>query len=100
MDILKIEILPSGEIAIYPSEPKADFQYVYRAAAGVYWDNNQKRFHHNFDGYNARELLPHQWFKYIIGVLFSEMGLDLRIKSHTQWMNVSEAQKNLIITSE
>ena len=36
--ILKVAVLADGCLGIFPDQKKGMFQYIYREAAGVYWD--------------------------------------------------------------
>jgi hypothetical protein len=43
--IVKVEVLNTGELFLAIKGPgNPNYQYVYREAAGVYWDENRKGF--------------------------------------------------------
>jgi hypothetical protein len=45
INIVKIELLPSGEVVIEPDASDTGlFEYIYRAAAGVHWNKDRKAF--------------------------------------------------------
>jgi hypothetical protein len=46
MKINKVSILSDGRLAIFPSKASSSYQYVYREASEVYWDNNNQYFYH------------------------------------------------------
>ncbi len=85
--VSNIEITDEGEIVItLESGGEASYQHVYRAAAGVYWDQERKafRFATKKDGLYAK------WFAHILGVLDDEMGLTLRLAEVVTWKGVAD----------
>ena len=80
--INRIEILPSGELFLgINSDGKELYQFVYRDAAGVYWDRERK-------GFKSTEML--NWSAPSVEVTL-EMGKDIT------WKNISESDKVLIL---
>lgn len=92
IDIAKIEILESGELAIYPSALSPSYQYVYRAAMGVYWNEATRRFQAPHAGYDAKGKTVTFWIKLIQSAVQSELGIDLILTKNTQWLNISDAE--------
>jgi hypothetical protein len=92
--VSNIEITNEGVIVIaLESGGKPSYQYVYRAAAGINWDQNGKafRFATKNDGLFAK------WFTHILKVLDEEMGLQLRLEKAVIWTTVSkEVQEELL----
>ncbi len=84
--VSNIEIAPDDSLLVVGLEGggSPSYQYVYRAAAGVYWDNvagaftldmkNDKRFAH--------------WFAHLSKVLEDEMNVQLHVGGQTAWTNV------------
>jgi hypothetical protein len=60
------------------------YQYVYRAAAGVYWDDNAGAF--KLDMKNDKRFA--HWFAHLCKVLEDEMNIQLHLGSRTAWTNV------------
>ncbi len=92
--VSNIEITDDGEIVIaLESGGKASYQYVYRAAAGVYWDQDGKafRFATKKDGLYAK------WFAHILNVLDDEMTLQLRLARVVTWTGVSNEVRDEIL---
>src|SRR5690554_3604985 len=61
-----------------------DYQYVYREAAGVYWDENQK----GFKSTPIREWTVSEWFLHIMDIVKSGLGVELKIDDNLTWKNV------------
>lgn len=88
--INKIEVLETGELLVgIESQGKPMYQYVYREAAGVYWDQSRK----GFKSTPIREWSCYQWFKQIIEVVRSGLGVELKLGANVIWQNVPEKQK-------
>ena len=89
-EILKIEILENGEMfVLLKSGGKPMYQYIYREAAEVYWDNEVKGF---------KAPAPRKWshsdgFKQIVIVTASGLGVSLKLLNDTSWINVPEQTK-------
>jgi len=65
------------------------YQYVYREAAGVYWDQNR----YGFKSTPMKEWSCSQWFKQIVEVVRSGVGVELKLGPNVVWLNVPEQQK-------
>ena len=89
----RIEILGTGELFVgLEGEGKANYQYVYREAAGVYWEPTLK-------GFKSTELkgwTPAQWFSHIVEVVRMGVGIELLLRDYIQWKGISEEEKALI----
>lgn len=80
--VSNISITDEGVIVIaLESGGKPSYQYVYRSAAGVYWDQDGKAFTFatKNDGNYAR------WFAHILKVIDDEMGVQLRLAKVVTW---------------
>lgn len=92
--VSNIGITDEGVIVIaLESGGKPSYQYVYRAAAGVYWDQDAKAFIFatKNDGRYAK------WFAHILNVLDDEMGLQLRLANEVTWTAVSDEVRNELL---
>lgn len=65
------------------------YEYVYREAAGVYWDNAK----HGFKSASMKEWSCAQWYKQIVSIVCSGLGIRLLLADHVTWSNVSEKEK-------
>lgn len=63
---------------------RPSYHHFYRAAAGIYWDNDAGAF--KFNTKNDTNFV--QWFAHIREVLEDEMNVRLRLDSRTTWKNV------------
>ena len=88
--ISKIEILENGEMLIVlASGGMPMYQYIYREAAEVYWDNEVK----GFKAPTPRKWNHSDWFKQIVGIVSSGLGVTLKLSNATVWVNVPKQTK-------
>tara|TARA_R110002124_G_scaffold229799_2_gene394949 strand:+ start:591 stop:899 length:309 start_codon:yes stop_codon:yes gene_type:complete len=89
-EISKIEILENGEMfVVLASGGKPMYQYIYREAAEVYWDNAVKAF----KAPTPRKWDHSDWFNQIVIVVASGLGITLKLSSATIWVNVPEQSR-------
>ena len=94
--INKVEVMDTGELLlILEGNGKPMYQYIYREAAGVYWD---EKFH-GFKSTPLKEWSCSKWFSHIINVVKSGLGVELQLSSQASWKNVPEQDKTEIIGS-
>ena len=80
-----VEISEDGLLILrLNSAGKPSCQYVYRAGAGVYWDQELKAF--KFSTKNDGDFV--KWFTHVLSIVESEMGLTLRLDQNTTWANI------------
>lgn len=92
--INRIEVLDTGEFLLgLEGQGESMYQYVYREAAGVYWDTERS----GFKSTQMKEWSCAQWFKQIVGVVRSGLGVELTIGANVAWLNVPEEQKAEIL---
>jgi hypothetical protein len=92
--INKVAMLDTGELLL-SLEGKGEpiYQYIYREAAGVYWDEN----HNGFKSTPLKERSCSEWFSQIISVVKSGLGVELQLSGQALWQNVPEKDKAEII---
>jgi hypothetical protein len=89
-EISKIEIQENGEMfVVLASGGKPMYQYIYREAAEVYWDNEVK----GFKAPTPRKWNHSDWFKQIVSVVASGLGVTLKLSNATIWVNVPKQTK-------
>jgi len=92
-EISKIEILENGEMFVVLScGGKPMYQYIYREAAEVYWDNEVK----GFKAPAPKKWSHTDWFKQVVSVAASGLAIELRLSNSTVWVNVPEQTKTEI----
>ena len=69
------------------------YQYVYREAAGVYWDNEN----HGFKSTQMKEKPCSEWFSHITGVVKSGLGIELVLSPETSWQDIPENDVTKIV---
>ena len=79
--ILKVAVLNDGRTAVFPESKRADYQYVYREAAGVYWDQAMGCFVST----PPQEWTPQKWYQQIIAVVRSGVGLQMVLTPDTEY---------------
>ena len=87
--ISRIEIDSSGRLLVCPAilDPTY-FQYVYRAAAEVYWDN-AGYFHSPV----PREWSYSQWLEQIRSAVRDELGIELIGLQDTSYVSVAQSDE-------
>ena len=69
-------------------EGKPMYQYVYREAAGVYWDENQKAFKSTpLNDWNESK-----WFMHIKDIVKSGLNIELSIDENVKWNNIADEE--------
>ena len=88
--INRIEVLETGELFLgLESQRKPVYQYIYRAAVGVSWDQDKS----GFKSTPMKERSCSQWFKRMVEAVRSELGVELKLGLDSIWQNVPEKQK-------
>ncbi len=83
--IKKIYVNGDSELVlILENDGKPEYQYVYRGAAGVYWDQEVK----GFKSTPMKELSCSGWFTQIIEVVKSELGVELFLSPSSSWHEI------------
>ena len=91
--INRIEVLDTGELFLgLESQGQPVYEYIYRAAVGVYWDQDEI----GFKSTPMKEQSCLQWFKQIVTAARSELGVELKLGSDVIWLNVPAQQKTEI----
>lgn len=87
--ISKILLNESNELILQlESNGKAMYQYIYREAAGIYWDDINK----GFKTTPLKEWTVSEWFFHIKTVA-KNIGIDLELNEKTTWENISETEQ-------
>jgi len=68
------------------------YQYVYREAAGVYWDEKQK----GFKSTELKEWTVSDWYFHIKDIVRSSLNIDLKLNDKTKWENIPETEQTKI----
>jgi hypothetical protein len=90
IEITKIEIDESGKLLVTPIINWNDFfQFIYRAATGVRWNENSKCFVAPV----PKEWSQFDWYANIVTSVRSENGVNLKITPRTKWLNVPDSLK-------
>jgi Integron Cassette Protein Hfx_Cass5 len=86
--ITKVRIDTAGRLHVVPaSNPSKMFQFVYRAAMEVNWDEAEQGFYTPV----RRELSYADWYLNVLSAVQSEMGISLKLGPATAWENVPPA---------
>ncbi len=87
--INRIEILESGEFFLgIEGSGSASYQYIYREAAGIYWDPERN----GFKSTKMQNWPCSQWFNHIVSVTHSGLGVELKLATNIEWSNIPESE--------
>jgi hypothetical protein len=90
----RIQVLPTGELLVgLKGEGNAMYQYVYRASAGVHWDEAERAFKST----PMKEWSCTDWYRQIVSVVSAELGVVLRLGGSVRWAGLSEVEKAEIL---
>ncbi|MBW3466627.1 hypothetical protein [Arthrospiribacter ruber] len=70
-------------------EGNSGYQYVYREAAGVYWDENHKAFKST----TINEWTVSEWFIQIKDIVKLGLNVELTIDENVEWKNIPDEEK-------
>lgn len=91
--IIRVEVLDTGELLLgLKGQGKPIYQYVYREAAGVYWDEQR----HGFKSTPMKEWSCSKWFFQIVGVVQSSLGVELCLGTEVAWLNITAEERAVI----
>lgn len=89
-EVSKVEILDNDEMyVVLASGGKPMYQYIYREASEVYWDNDRK----GFKAPSLKKWSHSDWYHHIVSVAASGLGISLELSSSTGWVNVPSQTK-------
>ena len=83
--IIEVRLDEEQRVFIRPAE--GDFEYIYRAAMGVYWDKASRCLTHPRP---PRDWTPVQWFQQIITAVADEYGVKLKLSTKTTWSGIPQ----------
>lgn len=90
--IKKIVLNNDNELVIYlDSEGETIYQYIYREAAGVYWDEKVK----GFKSTSIKEWSISEWYFHIVNVT-RNINIELNLSDKTIWENIPNNEQNKI----
>lgn len=88
--INRVELLDTGELFLgLKGRGKSLYQYIYREAAGVYWDQGKC----GFKSTPIKEWPCSQWYKQIVSVVRSGLGVELVLADDVVWSDVPEQER-------
>ena len=95
--IIRVEALGTGELLLgIENQGEAMYQYVYREAAGVHWDEHRN----GFKSTPMKEWSCSKWFYHIIDVVQSGLGVKLNLGNHVSWHNIPTRERHAIISGK
>lgn len=89
----RVDALDTGELflgLVGAGDPT--YVYVYRAAAGVYWDASRR----GFKSTPMQDRSASWWYSHMVAVVRSELDVELKLGKDVAWRNVSEAERDEI----
>jgi len=92
--INRISITEAGELLLsLESGGREMYQYIYREAAGVYWDQQMK----GFKSTPLRGWSCSQWFLHIVSVAKLGLAIELNLSPDTIWKDIPQSAINEIL---
>ena len=90
--LAKVELLNGSRVAITPARPNASYQYVYRAALGVEWNNELGKFFSPSDYMleSRKDWTVLENMDLLVVALKDEMGLQPIATADTEWVGFDE----------
>ena len=95
--IEKVAVLDDGRFAVFPDRKEPNWQYIYREACGVYWNQELGRFH---SGEPPKTWGYQEWYEQIVSVVNSGVGLRMRLDSDTEFDSDSPGLADDVIAAE
>jgi hypothetical protein len=93
--ITKIEVNDTGELLLsLESNGDPTYQYIYRAASGVYWDQDKYGFKSTP---MKKDRSCFQWYNQIISAVKSELGVEMILSKNVSCTNLAEKDKAEIL---
>jgi hypothetical protein len=97
MKIYKVSILPAGTLAIFPAKASSSYQYVYREASEVYWDNKNQYFYSPV----PREWDYKDWYRHIVSIVRTGLSIRLNLSNDTKFeANEDNFKSDMISANE
>jgi hypothetical protein len=92
--VTSIELEHDGTLAVRPGwSDRSAFHFIYRDATGVEWRDADGAFY----PYRLGGVDPLGWFKIIVAAARNELGVDLQVTQHTNWINVGSDLQSAIL---
>ena len=92
--INKVVVTDANELFLgLESNGKSMYQYIYREASGVYWDEN----YHGFKSTPLKEWSHSKWFSHIVSLVKSSLGVELQLSKKATWCNIPEHERKVIV---
>jgi len=90
--ISEVKVLDSGKLLlVLKSGGDNSYQYVYREAAGVYWEQDLK----GFISTEPKEWSYSMWFSHMIEIV-NQIGIDLKLTSQTAFSGLDKSEQQQI----
>ena len=69
------------KLAVFPSKASSSYQYVYREACEVYWENDAQYFYSPV----PRELDYRKWYEQYVSVVRTGLSIRLNLSDDTEF---------------
>ncbi|MBP9024181.1 MAG: hypothetical protein KBH06_13335 [Spirochaetes bacterium] len=91
--ITKVAIIENGKLGLFLPKSDPFYEFIYREASGVYWDNKLFCFKSTEpDKWNYKK-----WYQHMVGVIKSGLDITLEINDKTEFEPSDECFKNEIL---
>lgn len=90
----RIEVLGTGELFLgLEGEGASMYQYIYREAGGVYWDQTRR----GFKSTPMKKWSCARWYKHMVSIVRSGLGMEIILSDQVFWINVPDKEKAEIL---
>ncbi|WP_417462490.1 hypothetical protein [Kordiimonas sp.] len=94
--IPSVEMDQAASLHVYAPTRNAEFQYVYRAAKGIYWEQENGYFYMKDQGaWDAVKV-----FRHIVDTIADELGLTLVCSSDTKFVGLTDQVVEVLLSSD
>ncbi|MET4569464.1 hypothetical protein [Rhodanobacter soli] len=94
--IISVELLQTRELFLgIQGAGRPFYEFVYREAAGVYWDGERS----GFKSTPLKEWSCAMWFAQIVSIVRQGLGVELVLDPAATWHGVSESDRAEILRS-
>jgi len=93
----KVAVLPDKRLGVFPKEKDSWYQYIYRAAAGVSWNDDKGCFQST----EPKEWNYQKWYGQILSVASGpDLGRRLVLNDETEFDGLEEGFREKILEAD
>jgi hypothetical protein len=90
--VLEVRRTESNKLLLIVEKGDSSYQYVYREAVGVYWNEEMN----GFESTAIKEWDIRRWYDHILKTVKDTLGVELILKHDVQYSGLTQADVNEI----